>query len=68
MSSLYKSCLHKKKFITLEHVKKVAKAKSEQYGVNFNYYLCPYCACYHLTRKETNEKHIEDIKADDKAV
>ncbi len=62
MSSLYKTCLHKKKFHTLEHVKKVAKAKTEQYGNNLSYYLCPFCGCYHLTKKKTEEENIERLK------
>lgn len=62
MSSLYKTCLHKKRFHTLKYVKDAVKIQKEKYGNDVHYYICPYCGAYHLTSKQTKEEFIEKIK------
>lgn len=62
MSSLYKSCLHKKQFKTLPYVKTAIKIQKEKFGIDMNYYLCPFCGYYHLTTKQTEEKNLENIR------
>lgn len=49
---MYRMCLHKKVYRTLEYAEAKAKKFTKLFGLKFHVYTCPLCGYYHLTTKE----------------
>ena len=46
---MYKMCLHKRRYKTLEKAERAAKFMTDKYGKIQTPYYCPVCQAYHLT-------------------
>lgn len=55
--NMYRGCLRKKAYYTLEHAEKVAKRVEERTGIKMHCYYCNYCGRYHLTKQEVTGKN-----------
>lgn len=48
-NNLYRACVSKRRYRTIEYAQKMAKIFTEKYGTPQYVYYCPYCFGYHLT-------------------
>lgn len=54
---MYRGCLRKKAYWTLEYAEQVAKRVEERTGIKMHCYHCDICGRYHLTKQDVTGKN-----------